>query len=384
VIEERSAARVAAAALIATRLPILLIGAVAVVCVGTVPPPTAEAQWRVSPDELVNLLARWDTVFYYQIATDGYDWAPNTFLHQNVVFFPLYPLLMRWGGELLGGHPLLAGLIVSLASFGGAVMLLYRLASLELGHEYAVRVVVLMSTFPYALFYSAVYTESLFLLETVGAFYAMRRGYLWRTAICGVAAGLTRPNGFWLTVPLVFLAVAKPVAGQQSAASGRSRLSAIGAACAPIVGMAIYSYFLHLQFSDPFAWVAGQTAWGMPLLGQPPAPDPVRLADEPRIKPTEAITYVGNILAFAAAGAAVAPVTRRFGAAYGSWIVVNIVPPILSHLFISLGRFTSVLFPVFFWLALRIPRDRLGHVALAFAIAQACLAVWFFLWRPVV
>src|SRR6266704_5375924 len=86
-------------AVIGTRLPVLLLGALAVTLVGTVPAPTAEALWRVSPNELVNLQARWDTDFYYSIATTGYHWNPAVFLHQNVVFFPLYPLLMRWGGH---------------------------------------------------------------------------------------------------------------------------------------------------------------------------------------------------------------------------------------------------------------------------------------------
>jgi len=70
--------------------------------------------------------------------------------------------------------------------------------------------------------------------------------------------------------------------------------------------------------------------------------------------------------------------------AYGLWIAVNIFPPVVAHLFISLGRFTAVLFPVFFWLAIRIPRDRLARTAALFAAGQAVLAVWFFLWRPVV
>ena len=56
------------------------------------------------------MLARWDTAFYHSIATAGYRWDPDVFQHDNIVFFPLYPLLMRWGGALLGGHPLLAGL----------------------------------------------------------------------------------------------------------------------------------------------------------------------------------------------------------------------------------------------------------------------------------
>lgn len=176
-------------AVLGTRLPVLLLGALAVTIVGTVPPPVAEALWRVSPHELANMLARWDTAFYHSIATAGYRWDPAIFRHENIVFFPLYPLLMRWGGALMGGHPLLAGLFVSLIAFAGAIALLYRLAVLEVGEAHAGPVILLLSTFPFAVFYSAVYTESLFLFLTVGAFYAMRRGHLAGAALCGVAAG---------------------------------------------------------------------------------------------------------------------------------------------------------------------------------------------------
>jgi len=173
-----SPAAVAGAAVIGTRLPVLLIGALAVILVGTVPPPVAEALWRVSPHELTNALARWDTAFYYSIATSGYSWDPAVFQHENIVFFPLYPLLMRWGGTLLGGRTLLAGLLVSLIAFAGAIAILYRLAVLEMGEAHAGPAILFLATFPFALFYSAVYTESLFLLLTVGAFYGMRRGNL--------------------------------------------------------------------------------------------------------------------------------------------------------------------------------------------------------------
>ena len=127
------------------------------------------------------------------------------------------------------------------------------------------------------------------------------------------------------------------------------------AACAPIVGTAIFSAYLHVRFHDALAWVHGQAAWGAPLLGRPPAPDPTRLPGEPSVKVTEVFVYLGDIAAFVLAAAAIRPVTRRFGGAYGVWIAANIFPPAVAHLFISLGRFTSLLFPVFFWLAIRLP-----------------------------
>src|SRR3989454_8052787 len=136
---------------------------------------------------------------------------------------------MRWGGALLGGHPLLAGTIVSLAAFAGAVSVLYRLAAHELGEEKAWPVILLMSTYPYAVFYSVAYTESLFLFLTVSAFYAMRRGYLLPAALAGLGAGLTRPNGFWLALPLLWLAGAAP--GPNDVATVRPRSEERRAAC---------------------------------------------------------------------------------------------------------------------------------------------------------
>ena len=99
---------------------------------------------------------------------------------------------------------------------------------------------------------------------------------------------------------------------------------------------------------------------------------------------TEAIVYLGDIAAFVVAAAAIRPIARRAGIAYAVWIAVNIFPPAVAHLFISIGRFTAVLFPVFFWLAVRTPRERVWRIAWTFAAGQALLAVWFFLWRPVV
>ena len=367
--------------LIGTRLPILLLGAIAVTIVGTIPAPTAEALWRVSANELVNLQARWDTDFYHQIATVGYRWDPSAFLHQNVVFFPLYPLLMRWGGALLGGHPLLAGTVISLAAFAGAIALLYRMAVLELGEEKAWPVILLVSTYPFALFYSVVYTESLFLFLTVGAFYAMRRRYLLLAALAGFAAGLTRPNGFWLAVPLLWLATR---GAEGRGGRGGRDVPAILAALAPLAGVAIFSAYLSVRFGDALAWMHGQAAWGMPLLGRGPAPDPVRTAEDLRLKVSEVMVYAGDIAAFFLAATSILPVARRVGAAYGLWIAINIFPPVAAHLFISLGRFTSVLFPLFFWLALVVPRRRVAWLAGVFAVCQAILAVCFFLWRPVV
>jgi hypothetical protein len=382
----------------ATRIPVLLLGVAAVLVIGTTPPQAAEASWRVSANEVHNLLARWDTAFYYAIATKGYDWsASSVFRHQNVAFYPLYPLLMRWGGVVLGGRPLLAGLIVSLASFAGAVALLYRLAVLEVGERDAWPVILLFAAYPFALFYSTVYTESLFLLATVGAFYAMRRGHLSWVAVAGLAAGLTRPNGSWLAAPLLWMAVtaggadaaggadgADGAAGDATGRVATRRVAACLAALTPILGALLYSGYLFTKFGDALASFHAQAAWGIVLLGRPGAPDPIRTGPDAIVHYTEILTWTGNIEAFILAAVSIRPIIRRWGIPYGLWIGINILPPVPLHLFLSLGRFTAVLFPMFFWLATSIPRAKLTRVVILFGALQGMFAIWFFLWRPVV
>src|SRR5205807_8273982 len=93
------------------------------------------------------------------------------------------------------------------------------------------------------------------------------------------------------------------------------------------------------------------------LLGRGPAPDPVRTAEDLRLKVSEVMVYAGDIAAFFLAATSILPVARRVGAAYGLWIAINIFPPVAAHLFISLGRFTSLLSPLFFWLVLVVSRQ---------------------------
>src|SRR5689334_10637806 len=56
---------------------------------------------RAMPDAFWDRFARYDSGWYRGIAADGYAFIPGG--RSNLAFFPLYPLLMRYGGHLLGG-----------------------------------------------------------------------------------------------------------------------------------------------------------------------------------------------------------------------------------------------------------------------------------------
>jgi hypothetical protein len=89
-----------------------------------------------------------------------------------------------------------------------------------------------------------------------------------------------------------------------------------------------------------------------------------------------------NGLAAALALVASVPVTRRYGLAYGVFIWVNLLPPLMMGGWLSIGRVTLGMFPVFIWLADVIPARHRTSWLISFALLQGFAAVLFYTWRP--
>ena len=168
--ERRVAARDAWAAFWSSRAIVWAAGMAAVLIFGW----ASETSARLDPlyttlpytDSFANLLvapaARFDAAWYLAIANHGYE------VGGRAAFFPMFPGLVRVGGELIGS-PLVAGILISSACGLGGLYFLHRLVTLDFGLERARTVVWLAAWFPGALVISAVYSESLFLLVSVGA-----------------------------------------------------------------------------------------------------------------------------------------------------------------------------------------------------------------------
>src|SRR5688572_23608475 len=205
-----SAASIARAAL-ATRAAVLMVGFFAVVTIGV-----AEISdgFQVSPHPLPNLPARFDAGWYSSIALEGYSFDGRFDKQQNLAFFPAYPALERVAGYPLGAFApavpretrmarlLWGGVVISFLSFAWAAVYLWRLARETIGEARAPAAVALLAAYPFAVFFSAPYTESLFLLGSVAAIYHFRRQELVLAAAWGLLVGLTRPNGFLLSIVL--------------------------------------------------------------------------------------------------------------------------------------------------------------------------------------
>jgi len=148
---------------------------------------------------LLGVWQRFDSIWYTKIAMQGYAQGDGT-----TVFFPLYPLLTRLVGKVLWGNYLLGGIIVSNVAYFLALIALYKLTQLEFDPQVATRAVVYLSVFPTAFFFLGVYTESLFLLFAVAAFYYARKGNWLAASIAGLLAALTKQLGLLLLLPLLY------------------------------------------------------------------------------------------------------------------------------------------------------------------------------------
>ena len=355
---------------------------------------------------------RWDSNWYVDLASHGYR-------HEAVepAFFPLYPLLMRGVGEVTTSV-VAAGVLISLAAFFASLVLLGRLTELELGPEAARRAIVLLAFFPTALFFSAVYTEALFLALELGAFYAARRGRWGWAGVLGALGSATRNTGALLMPALLVLylygprddrapdakpADAAPEGTPPTPGSAwrarirpryRLRADALWILAVPLGLVAYLAYMgshfgdwlapLHAQehfrrsFEGPLSalWLGAEKAWegftGVLDGSQPFGP---------------AVRKIAQLaLALAAVAAAIAAL-RRLPAAYGVYTVVSIIP-ILSFPYppgplASSARYFVALFPLFMWLGWRLRDRRLYYATVAvFAIGLAycsgMLATWHF------
>jgi hypothetical protein len=90
-----------------------------------------------------------------------------------------------------------------------------------------------------------------------------------------------------------------------------------------------------------------------------------------------------NAIAFVFALIMVVPVWRRLGTAWAAYVLVSVLMPFFAGGVLSMGRFTSTLFPVFLALAALVPPRGAPVLATLFGILQGLMAVLFFTWREV-
>lgn len=186
---------------------------------------------------------RWDATHYLAIAQHGYDTAVST------AFFPFYPLLVHVVAWFTRSY-VVAGVLISAVAFAVALELLYRLTSEELDTQVANAVVLLLAFAPLSLFFTAIYTESLFLALSVGTFYLARHSRLAFASLTAGAATLTHIQGILLIVPLAFCwweRQGRPLRVREMLCWQATSV------LIPVVALASLCTYLHAQ---GFSWIA--------------------------------------------------------------------------------------------------------------------------------
>ena len=117
----------------------------------------------------------WDAGWYLNIMKNGYTLFEPEPGQRNTVFFPLYPMTVKATSAVLHIDLAWASVLVSAGAFVAASVVFYRWVMERWGIRTAQSSLLLMATAPYAFYFNACYTESLFLLVLVSAFYAAQR-----------------------------------------------------------------------------------------------------------------------------------------------------------------------------------------------------------------
>lgn len=336
-------------------------------------PPGSTRGFGWLGDVLAAPAARWDAAWYLTIAHYGYRPDLGTFTAPRDAFFPLYPIGLRALSDL-GTPPVLAGVLLSLAALAFGLYGLHRLTTLEaarlrLGHgRELARLTVLTCAFgPMAFFLSAIYSESLYLALSVGAFLFARRGRWPLAASCAGLAAATRSSGVVLALPLALLYLYGPREDRRPdreharrlQARYRLRANALWLALVP-AGIVLYGVYLGLAGGDPLAPLHAQAGWSRHFAG------PFGGAWTGLLAGLRAVGHSGTaashnlvLLAFLAAGlVALVGVLRLLPFAYGAYVLAALALPlsypVVSQPLMSLPRFLLVLFPLNIWLATRL------------------------------
>lgn len=217
------------------------------------PVPHTLAAWGIA---FTTAWRHWDAYFFLHVAQFGYT-------DQGLAaFFPVYPALVHLVAWPLGQHYTLAALVVSWLCSWGAYYEFYRLAEREYGERKAKLALLFLACCPLSIFCFAPYSESVFLLVSIGAVERARAGRPWQAGLLGALGILSRPTGILLLIPLGWECARRSnwlkIAGRQVKITLDSSWLSLALIPAALAG---YMLYLHLRTGNALAFLKGESLW---------------------------------------------------------------------------------------------------------------------------
>lgn len=295
-------------------------------------------------------LAHWDAEWYMDIARFGYD--PSIRHGNTPAFFPLWPLTMRIAQFLSGESMQFTGVMLSTAFFIAAVPVIWRLTVDRFGRVIAGRTCWYLSLAPMAFVFSMPYTEGLFLLLSATTFLFLERGRYGRSCVVAALATLTRPTGILLGLAIAWRAWR----------DNDSRLDAVLARrLLPLLllpaAMLAFQVYLARQFHENSLFTTGvaeERGWGrrnnlVPLLTMPFS---IVTGVYDMVKVHDLGLSLSAFYAFTFFWLIVIGWRLKIPAEYLIYSLATLVLPAATGSYLGFGRFGTVLFPLFWVLAL--------------------------------
>ena len=313
------------------------------------PPRTRFTNLTEKPS-IVNIFSMWsnfDGLHYLDLAQYGYGYQHKTDMDYD--FFPVYPWTV--GTFNLLGNYLASGLFLSHVYLVLALYFLYRLTVLDFTKKVARSTIYLILLFPTAFFFGSVYTESLFLLLVVLTFYLIRRKQLFLACVLATVASATRITGIFLWLSIIYeywLMYGKDIRRSIN-------LSALWLLLPPL-GLFSFMRFQFLKTGDPLFFFHIQSVFGgrtvdkLILLHQvffryfkmlifTDHWDPLFFTVV--LELLSAVLILGVLIFF----------FKQIRFSYWLFVLISFLLPTFSGTFMSMPRFTLVLFPIFMVLA---------------------------------
>lgn len=141
---------------------------------------------------------RWDAIWFMKITEEGYHIGNGT-----LNFHPLYPTIAAILSSVLN-NSLLSLLFVSSLSTLFLLWIFEALSKLDLPPDQARLSTLLFISYPLGFVLYAPYSESLFLLFAILCLWWARQGNWLRSGLAGGFAALTRQQGLFLLLPMLW------------------------------------------------------------------------------------------------------------------------------------------------------------------------------------
>jgi hypothetical protein len=201
-------------------------------------------------------LLRWDSGWYFKIIQQGYGHSIDPSVQNPTAFYPGYPLVSLAVKTLFGLDSFMAMLVVANIASLLAVLFFAKLVRDETDEPTALLALAFFCFFPYSLFLSAGYSESLYLVFGLSSLVLLARSRFLPAAILAGLSTATRPTGIVL-LPVILWQMAR-----LDDRPWRRRLPWM-ALCGVLAasGLLLFMAFLGYSLGRPLAVITSQDAW---------------------------------------------------------------------------------------------------------------------------